>query len=615
MADRSKRESRRKFLKAVPAAMAGAVGARVLAQAPQPNGGPVNVGAIECAEKLVGIDLHSDEETAIAGSLNNRLRTYQQLRQIAIGPEIDPAIMFKPSLPGKEPKGPATPGAAIRYTKAPLTLKRPANLEDVAFWPVAKLAALIERRLVTSTELTRMYLDRLKRYQPTLNFYVTLTEDLAVKQAADADREIKAGKYRGPLHGLPGGAKDLFATKGIVTSWGGEPYIEQVFDYDATIVERLRDAGAVLVAKLTLGALAQGDRWFGGRTNSPWNPQRGSSGSSAGPGSATAAGCVAFSIGTETRGSIISPSTANGVVGLRPTYGRISRYGAMPLSNTMDKIGPMCRYVEDCVLVLNAIYGPDKRDGTVADAAFRWNPDAPLAGYKIAFVRNGFDPAPADGRGAGAPAAGAPPAGAGGRGAAGGAGAAGGRGGAAGGRGGGMSVEDRRKVYQEVLSVYRKLGADLTPVDLPDLSIAGTIGFILETESAASFDDLTRSGDVDLLRTGTSASSWANTFKSARFVPAVEYLRAQRARVLLMRQMDEFMSKYDALLSAGSDGTLGATNLTGHPAIALKCSIYNSDTPVMLMVTGRLYEEATICRVAMAYEQATDWKDRHPTLA
>jgi Asp-tRNA(Asn)/Glu-tRNA(Gln) amidotransferase A subunit family amidase len=620
MAEQSKRESRRKFLKAVPAAMAGAVGAKVLAQAPQPNVGPVSVEAIECAEKLVGIDLHSDEETAIAGSLNNRLRTYQQLRQIAIGPEIDPAIMFKPSLPGKEPKGPATPGAAIRYTKAPLTLKRPANLEEVAFWPVAKLAALIERRLVTSTELTRMYLDRLKRYQPTLNFYVTLTEDLAVKQAADADREIKAGKYRGPLHGLPWGAKDLFATKGIVTSWGGEPYIEQVFDYDATIVERLRDAGAVLVAKLTLGALAQGDRWFGGRTNSPWNPQRGSSGSSAGPGSATAAGCVAFSIGTETRGSIISPSTANGVVGLRPTYGRISRYGAMALSNTMDKVGPMCRYVEDCVLVLNAIYGPDKRDGTVADAAFRWNPDAPLAGYKIAFVRNGFDPAPADGRGAGAPAAGtppagAPPAGAAGRGAAGGAGAAGGRGGgAAGGRGGGMSVEDRRKVYQEVLSVYRKLGADLTPVDLPDLSIAGTIGFILETESAASFDDLTRSGDVDLLRTGTSASTWPNTFKSGRFVPAVEYLRAQRARVLLMRQMDEFMSKYDALLSAGSDGTLGATNLTGHPAIALKCSIYNSDTPVMLMVTGRLYEEATICRVAMAYEQATDWKDRHPTL-
>ena len=626
MSDRPKREShgetRRKFLKAVPAAMATAVGAKALAQAPgQQNVGPVKPETIECAEKLVGLDLHSDEEAAIAGSLNNRLRTYQQLRQITIGPEIDPAIMFKPSLPGKEPKGPATPGAALRYTRAPLTLKRPANLEEVAFWPVAKLAALIERRLVTSTELTRMYLDRLKRYQPTLNFYVTLTDELALQQAADADREIKAGKYRGPLHGLPWGAKDLFATKGIRTTWGGEPYVEQVFDYDATVVERLRDAGAVLVAKLTLGALAQGDRWFGGRTNSPWNPQRGSSGSSAGPGSATAAGCVAFSIGTETRGSIISPSTANGVVGLRPTYGRVSRYGAMGLSNTMDKAGPMCRYVEDCVLVLNAIYGPDKRDGTVADAAFRWNPDAPLAGYKIAFVRNGFNPAAGDGRGGGAPGAGAPPAAPGaaageaGRGGGAGAGAAGGRGGAGGGRGGGMPVEERRRVYQDVLDVYRKLGAHLEEVDLPDLSIAGTIGFILETESAASFDDLTRSGDVDLLRTGTSASSWANTFKSARFVPAVEYLRAQRARVLLMRQMDDFMSKYDALLSAGSDSTLGVTNLTGHPAIALKCSIYNNDTPVMLMVTGKLYEEATICRVALAYEQATDWKDKHPTLA
>jgi len=627
VAKRTASESRRKFLKAVPAAVVGAVGAKVLAQAPAPqNTGPVNAEAIDCAEKLIGLDFHSDEEAAISGSLNQRLRTFQQLRQITIGPEIDPAIMFRPSLPGKEPKGPATPGAVLRYAKPPVTLKRPANLEDVAFWPVTKLAALIERRLVTSTELTEMYLTRLKRYQPTLNFYVTLTEDLARQQAAEADREIKAGKYRGPLHGLPWGAKDLFATKGIKTTWGGEPYVDQVFDYDSTVVERLRDAGAVLVAKLTLGALAQGDRWFGGRTNSPWNPQRGSSGSSAGPGSATAAGCVAFAIGTETRGSIISPSTANGVVGLRPTYGRVSRYGAMGLSNTMDKAGPMCRYVEDCVLVLNAIYGPDKRDGTVADAAFHWNPDAPLSGYKIAYVRNGFEPTAADGRGGGAPggggaaggggggAAGAGAAGAGG-GAAGGAGAAGGgRGGPGGGRGG-MSVEERRKVYGDVLDAYRKLGAHLTPVDLPDLSIAGTIGFILETESAASFDDLTRSGDADLLRTGTSQSSWANTFKSARFTPAVEYLRAQRARVLLMRQMDAFMSQYDALLSAGSDSTLGVTNLTGHPAIALKCSIYNSDTPVMLMITGRLYDEATICRIAMAYEQATDWKDRHPTLA
>ena len=587
--------SRRRFLKVVPAAVAGAVGGRALAQG-QGQTGPVKPELIDAAEKLIGVELHSEEEAAITGALNQNLQTFQRLRQIPIGPEIDLALTFNPALPGKEPKGPATPGASIRYTKAAATLKRPANLEDVAFWPVARLASLIERRLVSSSELTEMYLARLKRHQPTLNFYVTLTEDLARQQAAQADREIRAGRYRGPLHGLPWGAKDLFATKGIRTTWGGEPYVEQVFDYDATIVERLREAGAVLVAKLTLGALAQGDQWFGGRTNSPWNPQRGASGSSAGPGSATAAGCVAFSIGTETRGSIISPSTANGVVGLRPTYGRISRYGAMALSNTMDKVGPMCRYVEDCVLVLNAIYGPDGRDGSVANAAFRWNPDAPLSGFKIAYVRNAFEPAagrggqPAGGR-AGAP------------------GAAGGRGG---GRGG-VPPEERSKIYEAVIATYRKLGANLTAVDLPDLSIGNAIGFILTTESAASFDEVTRSGAVDLLRTGTSRSSWPNTFKAGRFVPAVEYLRAQRARVLLMRQMDEFMAPYDALLSAGADATLGVTNLTGHPAMALKCGVY-TDVPVMLMVTAKLYEEASLCRIALAYEQATEWRDRHPTL-
>jgi hypothetical protein len=378
------RESRRKFLRVVPAAVAGAVAAKAYAQQ-GPATGPIKPDTIEAAESIMGLDFHPEDETAIARDLNNRLRTFQQLRQTAIPWDTELATIFKPSLPGKEPKGPATPGAAVRYSKAPLTLKRPADLEDVAFWPITRLAALIERKLVTSTELTEMYLSRLKRYQPTLNFYVTLTEDLARQQAADADREIKAGKYRGPLHGIPWGAKDLLATTGtekgekIRTTFGGEPFVNQAIDYNATVVERLRNAGAVLVAKLTLGALAQGDRWFGGQTKNPWNPQQGSSGSSAGPGSATAAGCVGFAIGTETRGSILSPSGVNGVVGLRPTYGRVSRYGAMALSNTMDKLGPMCRYVEDAVIVLNAIYGPDQHDPSVADAAFKWNPDLPLA--------------------------------------------------------------------------------------------------------------------------------------------------------------------------------------------------------------------------------------------
>jgi Asp-tRNA(Asn)/Glu-tRNA(Gln) amidotransferase A subunit family amidase len=592
--------SRRSFLKTVPVAVAGAVGAKVAAQG-TPAAGPIKPGTIDAAEAIAGLDLHQDEEAAIAGGLNNRLRTFQQLRNTNVPLDTELAVLFTPVLPGKAPKGPATPHAGLRYTRAPMALRRPANLEDVAFWPIARLAALVERRLVSSTELTQMYLTRLKRYQPTLNFYVTLTEDLALQQAAEADREIKAGKYRGPLHGLPWGAKDLLATKGIRTTFGAEPYVDQVIDYDATVVERLRQAVAVLAAKLTLGALAQGDRWFGGRTNNPWNPAQGSSGSSAGPGSATAAGCVAFAIGTETRGSIISPSSVNGVVGLRPTYGRVSRYGAMALSNTMDKLGPMCRYVEDAVLVLNAIYGPDQRDLSVTDAAFRWNPDLPLTGVRVGYVRTGFEATA--GRGAGAPAAAAP------------GGRAGGAAAPAGGRGGATpeQQEQQRQIYRDVIEVYRKLGAKLVPVDLPDLSISNQISFILDVEAAASFDELTRSGEVNQLQTGTSRSTWPNTFRSARFIPAVEYLRAQRARTILMQQFDRFMSQFDVLLSAGADATLSATNLTGHPAMAVKCGFLNN-TPRILMLTGQLFDEATMCRVALAYEQATEWKDKHPTL-
>jgi len=591
-------ETRRRFLKTVPVAVAGALATKTFAQqgGQQAPTGPIKPETIECAEIIPGLDFHTEDEAAMASGLNRNLTTYARLRDIKIPPDIDPAIMFKPSLPGQEPKGPATPGAKLAFTKAPLTLKRPANLEDVAFWPVTHLAALIERKLVTSTELTKMYLTRLKRYQPQLNFYVTLTEDLALQLAAKADAEIKAGKYKGPLHGMPWGGKDLLATKGIKTTWGGEPYMEQVFDYNASVVDRLTDAGAVLVAKLTLGALAQGDMWFGGQTKNPWNGN-GSSGSSAGPGSATAAGCVAFAIGTETRGSILSPSGVNGVVGLRPTYGRVSRYGAMALSNTMDKIGPMCRYVEDTIVVLNAIYGPDKKDGTVADAALTWNPKLPLSGIKIAYVKAGFEPPPAPAAGAAASA-----------------GAAGRTGGGGGGRGGTPEQQaERRKNYDAVLDTYRKLGAKLEPVELPDMSIANTISFILDAEGAASFDALTRSGDVDLLRTGASKSTWPNTFKTARFIPAVEYIQANRARVLLMREFDKLMSKYHVLISAGSDSTLSTTNLTGHPAMAVKCGIVNN-SPQIAMLTGRLYDEGTMARVALAFEQATEWKDRHPKL-
>jgi Asp-tRNA(Asn)/Glu-tRNA(Gln) amidotransferase A subunit family amidase len=273
----------------------------------------------------------------------------------------------------------------------------------------------------------------------------------------------------------------------------------------------------------------------------------------------------------------------NGIVGLRPTYGRVSRYGAMPLSNTMDKPGPMCRYVEDTVIVLNAIYGPDKHDPTVADAAFKWVPDAPLSGIRIGYVRTAFEAAAAAG------AAGA-------------------------GRGNNpQQQEQARQIYRDALEVYRKLGAKLIPVDLPDMPLTNQLSFILDVEAAASFDELTRSGEGDLLQTGTSHSTWPNTFKAARFVPAVEYLRAQRARTILMKQMDQFMSQFDVLISAGSDATLSTTNLTGQPAMTVKCGS-TTNQPRVFMLTGQLYDEATMARVALAFEQATDFKDKHPTL-
>ena len=593
---------RRRFLKAVPAAVAGGLAMPALAQPPaQEQARRIGKDVLECGEKIFGVDFSdAEEEQALAG-VNRNLESFEQLRAIDVPLDTEPAVTFRPYLPGKKPKPGATPGAKIKVTlQAPSA--RSASLDDLAFLPVTALAPLVQRREVSSTDLTKMYLARLKKFGPKLNCVVTLTEDLALAQAAQADKEIRAGKYRGPLHGIPWGAKDLFATKGIPTTWGAGPFQNQVFDYDATIVERLREAGAVLVAKLSMGALAQGDRWFRGQTRTPWNPENGASGSSAGPGSATAAGLVGFSIGTETRGSIISPSAVNGVTGLRPTYGRVSRHGAMALSWTMDKIGPMCRSIEDCALVFNAIYGPDGRDDTVVDAPFAWNPDVPLSKLKIGYIKSEFEAPPADGR-----------EGRGGR----------GEGGAGGGRGegrgrGGVSPEEQRRRAEErlallngALDVYRKAGATLHPITLPETltRYSGAISFVLSTEAAAAFDDLTRSPGIK----DESLNTWPNTFRTHRFVPAVEYIRAQRIRTLLMREMDKLMSEYDVFLSGTNSATLGLTNLTGHPAVAVRAG-FVANAPLMLMVTGRLYDEATTLRVALAHERGSNWNARRPEL-
>jgi Asp-tRNA(Asn)/Glu-tRNA(Gln) amidotransferase A subunit family amidase len=584
--------TRRSFVKLLPAlGVAGVAATKLpldaLAQTPSPTPIPspspsptpaprITKEMMHQAEKLIGIELTDAQEAMALSGVNRNLDAYEANRKLDIPLDTEPAIAFHPTRAKKELY---TPKTKFRFGKV-----EPAqfnNIEDLAFTTVPQLAELIRTRRITSTDLTKMYLARLKKYGTKLLCVVTLTEDLALKQAAAADAEIKRGKYRGPLHGIPWGAKDLFATKGIKTTWGAEPYRDQVIDYDSTVVERLNDAGAVLVAKLSMGALAQGARWFAGVTRNPWQPdeaQTGSSGSSAGPAAATAAGLVGFSIGTETLGSIVSPSSRCGVTGLRPTYGRVSRYGAMGLSWTMDKIGPICRGVEDCAAALHAIYGPDGKDITVGDAPFNWNPDTNISTLRIGYLKTEFDgpttpPQNEQQR---------------------------------------TQAEQRRALYKDALAVLEKAGAKLTPIELPKFS-AGSLRFILSAEAAAAFDDITRDGRVNQL-SGQSPGDWPNAFRTSRFIPAVEYLRAQRARTLLMHEMERLMSQWDVFVSpAPGSASLLVTNLTGHPAVVLPCGFVN-ELPIAIMFTGGVYDEVSPLRVALAFERATKWHTMHPKM-
>ena len=541
-----------------------AVETELEAQEARPQEAPpqrVSKEMLHQALELIGLQFTPEQETVMLPAVNRNLASYEGLRKIAAPLDTDPAFRFDPRLAGvRYPSGPSR-FRLSRQARAPQ--KRSwKSLEELAFLPVTELAPLVRSRQVSPVDLAKMYLARLKRYAPKLNCVITLTEELALGQAERAEREIRAGRYRGPLHGIPWGAKDLFATKGIPTTWGAEPYRQQIFQYDAAVVERLEQAGAVLVAKLSMGALAQGGLWFGGMTKTPWNTERTSSGSSAGSASATSAGLVGFGMGTETLGSIISPSIACGVTGLRPTFGRVSRYGAMALSWTMDKIGPLCRSVEDCAIVLRAVLGPDSRDQTVIDAPFDWTPDAPLGGLRVGYLKTEFDKA----------------------------------------------QSESKPVYEQALETLRKIGVRLEPVALPELP-AGPLRTILVAEAAAAFDDLTRDGGVDQLR-GQAPGDWPNIFRTSRLIPAVEYLRAQRARTLLMRQMHELMSKWDVMVCLPGP-SLSVTNLTGHPQVVVPCG-FVKDRPVGLLFTGRLYEEGAPLRLALAFERATEWHAMHP---
>ena len=526
---------------------------------------------VAAALKLLGLEFQDSEMESMLRGVNQALGNYESLRKLDIPLDTEPAFCFHPGLPGRQPiKGPQRfettipkSGAAKAPSKLAPSNLAPSNLEDLAFWRVTDLAPLIRSRAVSSTDLTKMYIERMKKYSPKLLCLITSTEELAMDQAALADREIKSGHYRGPLHGIPFGLKDLFDTKGIPTTWGAEPYQNRVPDRDATVVERLRNAGAVLIAKLSMGALAQGGLWFKGMTKTPWNTEQTSSGSSAGSASSTAAGLVGFSLGTETLGSIVSPSQACGTVGLRPTYGRISRYGAMALSWTMDKIGPICRGVEDCAIVLNAVHGPDGRDRTVGADPFHWEPRRPLKSMKIGILQKDFD----------------------------------------------RASGDQKKVYDQALEDLKKAGAAMTPCEFQeDINM---IRFLLTAEAGAAFDGITRDGRVRDLR-GQGPGDWPNTFRASRLIPAVEYIRAQRGRTMLIEKFEKFMADWDAIVMP-PNSLLTTTNLTGNPQVVMKCGFVNG-LPRSISFLGKIYDEGSPLRVALAYEQVTEWHKKNPTL-
>jgi Asp-tRNA(Asn)/Glu-tRNA(Gln) amidotransferase A subunit family amidase len=544
-------------------------------------GADITTESIACAAEVAGLEFDDAERELMVDGLKQQARRLQALHEIPLPNEVSPAIIFDPR-PVHAPvsTAAAAPREARMRRSAVQVPRVSANLEELAFAPVTVLSELVRTRRVTSEQLTRMYLARLERYDPTLQCVVTLTTERALRQAREMDAEVARGNYRGPLHGIPWGAKDLLAARGYKTTWGAGPYRDQIIEADAEVVRRLDGAGAVLVAKLTLGELAQGDRWFGGQTKNPWKLDQGSSGSSAGPSSATAAGLVGFAIGSETLGSISSPSTRCGNTGLRPSFGRVPRTGAMALSWTMDKLGPICRSVEDCALVFDAIHGPDGRDKSCIAAPFSWDANVGLSALRIGYVKAAFDLPVTDPENAE------------------------------------RQLHPTKPYDDAALEVLRRRGARLVPVELPDAAY-DAMRIILTAEAAAAFDELTRSNrDTELVQQGRF--DWANTFRTARFIPAVDYINANRVRSMAIERWDALFRDYDVIVTpTGASGLsqLVATNLTGHPAVILPHGFREDGTPVSLTFLGKLFGERELLAAAHAFQSATDWHLRHPALA
>lgn len=503
------------------------------------------------------------ERDSLFKNLQDFQKMYEALHKVQLNNAVPMSMVFDP-----------TPAGFTINTKQqpidwglPKDVRLPDNPTDLAFYPVYKLAVLVKARKVTSTQLTLLYLSRLKKYADTLQCAILMMEEAALRKARQVDEEIAKGKYRGPLHGIPFGIKDLLSVEGTKTTWGAEPYRDQEIHETATVVRRLEDAGAVLIVKLTMGALAMGDIWYGGVTKNPWDLNQGSSGSSAGSASSTAAGLVGFAIGTETLGSIVSPSTRCGATGLRPSFGRVSRQGAMALSWSMDKIGPICRSALDCAIVLNIIRGTDGLDQHVRNASFNYSAKTDVRKLRVGYLKNHFD----------------------------------------------ESYPTKENDLRS-LEILRGLGVVLQPVDLTTSLPLASVRLMLVAEAAAAFDELTRS-NRDSLLVNQKKNAWPNSFRSARFVPAVEYINASRIRTLLINEFYQKTKDFDVIVAPSFGGSqLLLTNLTGTPCVVLPNGFNTKGSPTSISFLGSLYGEAAVVSLARAYQDATEWDEKIPPL-
>jgi Asp-tRNA(Asn)/Glu-tRNA(Gln) amidotransferase A subunit family amidase len=515
------------------------------------------------AQRIIGLNFSAEEQDSMLDGLNGRLKAYKAIREYPLSNSIPPSLIFNP----------IPPDFYINRNNKPILWDIPENTElpedrnRLAFYSILELASLLKHRKITSTELTRFFINRLKVYGDTLECVISITEKRALEQAAKADQEISGGYYKGPLHGIPFGVKDLLAVEGYPTTWGAAPYKDQVIHKTATVVRKLEEAGGILVAKLTLGALAWGDVWYGGKTRNPWDLKQGSSGSSAGSASATSAGLIPYSIGSETHGSIISPSTRCGTTGLRPSYGRVSRTGAMALSWSMDKLGPICRSALDCAIVFESILGEDEADQSLVDAAYNFDMNMDASSLKVGYLKDIFD-----------------------------------------------QNKNNRVNDAQTIAQFRSMGLDLEPISLPDNIPVNALSIILNAEAAAAFDELTISGRDSLL-VRQIKNAWPNEFRKARFIPAVEYINANRIRYALIQEVNAILKDYDVIITPTFGGTqVLMTNLTGHPCVVLPNGFDENNRPTSFSLIGNLFEEEKILSLAMKYQEETNFEDVHPPL-